>query len=176
MPSKKKHAAASAEIIILVRRKSCDSSILNQQQHQHHASVKTATTTILRFPGTKHGYWKMPSTLITRGQDGPVTKRQRLNGADAPRTLKRESKLFSPFRVCTLGICVLGVSMLTLPDNWISIFDSSTFYIRRPGPEDLPDYNLRRTVSSDLRSQARTWPHLPHSTADSRGYHCDIGS
>ena len=42
----------------------------------------------------------MPSTVIASGRDGPVVKRQKLNGVgDAPRSIVRESRIFTPFRV-----------------------------------------------------------------------------
>jgi hypothetical protein len=41
----------------------------------------------------------MPSTVVVHGGDGPVVKRQKLNGVDAPRTAVRESRIFTPFRV-----------------------------------------------------------------------------
>jgi len=41
----------------------------------------------------------MPSSLMRNSLDGPVVKRQRLNGNDASRSALRESKIFAPFRV-----------------------------------------------------------------------------
>lgn len=41
----------------------------------------------------------MPSTVVASGRDGPVVKRQKLNGVDAPRSTVRESRIFTPFRV-----------------------------------------------------------------------------
>jgi len=43
---------------------------------------------------------KMPSTVVERGSDGPVVKRQKLNGAsNAPSRPQQESRIFTPFRV-----------------------------------------------------------------------------
>ena len=55
----------------------------------------------------------MPSSVVFNGQDGPVVKRQKLNGVDAPRSTVRESRIFTPFRV-RYGKVSVGVEDILL--------------------------------------------------------------
>ena len=109
---------------------------------------------------------------MVSSQDGPVVKRQKLNGVDAPRSTQRESKIFTPFRVCAPNSHEKP-NMLTCPDNRLSIFDCSTFHLDTPRQNNLPNHHLRGQMSANLRSQARPQPRLPDSTADTRRYHRD---
>ncbi|PBP28582.1 WD domain-containing protein [Diplocarpon rosae] len=79
----------------------------------------------------------MPLSLIERGQDGPVAKRPRLNRADAPRTKKRVSKLFAPFR--TIGL----VSCTAVPFTSVSR-GGQTFQITTSIGRSLQTYDLKR--------------------------------
>ncbi|KAH7386464.1 Utp21 specific WD40 associated putative domain-containing protein [Cadophora sp. MPI-SDFR-AT-0126] len=91
----------------------------------------------------------MPSSLIERGQDGPVTKRQRLNGADAPRTTKRESKLFSPFR--TIGL----VSSTPVPFTSVAL-GQKTFQITTSVGRCLQTYDLKRGLGLIFLTRPQT--------------------
>ncbi|CAL3967911.1 unnamed protein product [Diplocarpon coronariae] len=92
----------------------------------------------------------MPSGLIERGQDGPVAKRQRLNRANAPRSTKRVSKLFAPFR--TIGL----VSSTAVPFTAASR-GGKTFQITTSIGRSLQTYDLKR----GLRLLFLTRPETP---------------
>jgi len=113
----------------------------------------------------------MPSSLVS-SRDGPVVKRQKLNGADAPRGTQRESKIFTPFRVCAPGFHGKP-NMLIYLDNRLSILDFSSFHHHTPRENNLPNHHLRWRMSANLRSQARPQPRLLNSTTDTRRYHCN---
>ena len=40
----------------------------------------------------------MPSTVVASGRDGPVVKRQKLNGVDARRALSESGDFYTLFR------------------------------------------------------------------------------
>jgi len=112
----------------------------------------------------------MPSSLVASGHDGPVVKRQKLNGVDAPRRTQRESKIFTPFRVW-LQSFRCAINMLTDTDNRVGFLYCSSFHLDTPRKDNLPDHHLCWQMPPNLRSQARPQPRLPDSTTDARGYY-----
>ncbi|KAG0650548.1 U3 small nucleolar RNA-associated 21 [Hyphodiscus hymeniophilus] len=82
----------------------------------------------------------MPSTLVVNGRDGPVVKRQKLNGVDAPRSTVRESRIFTPFR--TIGL----VSSTSVPFTSIPLGKTS-FQITTSVGKCLQTYDLKRGLN-----------------------------
>lgn len=108
---------------------------------------------------------------------GPVTKRQKTqsNGETSSASLVRQSKIFAPFRVSSNDAITYLRTADSMADCWSSVAYRRSLYYTSPRQEYLPNHNLRRPLSPNLRSQARTQPCLYNSTADTRGYHCDCG-
>ncbi|KAH8651892.1 Utp21 specific WD40 associated putative domain-containing protein [Tricladium varicosporioides] len=90
----------------------------------------------------------MPSTIVRSGHEGPVTKRQKLNGIDA-RGVQRESKIFTPFR--TIGL----VSSTPVPFTSIPLGKTS-FQITTSVGRCLQTYDLKRGLNLVFLTRPQT--------------------
>lgn len=116
----------------------------------------------------------MPSSLAGHGREEPVAKRQKLNRADAPRRTPQESRIFAPFRVCSVFM-LWRRKLLIILDNWSSIIYSRSFHLNPSWQDHLPNHHVSGKMSPNIRSQARTQSCFPYSTTDARGYNCVPG-
>ncbi|KAH8802643.1 Utp21 specific WD40 associated putative domain-containing protein [Xylogone sp. PMI_703] len=84
----------------------------------------------------------MPSSVITTApsHDGPVAKRQKLNGAEVSKPLARESRIFTPFR--TIGL----VSPTSVPFTSVPL-GKTTFQITTSVGRCLQTYDLKRGLN-----------------------------
>lgn len=92
----------------------------------------------------------MPSTLAERGPNGPVTKRQKLNGtSNAPGSSQQESRIFTPFR--TIGL----VSSTAVPFTSIPL-GKTTFQITTSVGKCLQTYDLKRGLNLIFLTRPQT--------------------
>jgi U3 small nucleolar RNA-associated protein 21 len=82
----------------------------------------------------------MASSVVASNRDGPVVKRQKLNGADTPKKSLRASRIFTPFR--TIGL----VSSTSVPFTSIPLGKSS-FQITTSVGDSLQTYDLKRGLN-----------------------------
>jgi len=117
----------------------------------------------------------MPSTIVhsQRAQEGPVAKRQKLSGDDAPRATRQESRIFAPFRVRRISVPLPMVVplLILLLDHWAGILNTRPIHLYTARQDNLPDNYLRGPMSPDLRLEAWTQSYVPHPTADPRGHY-----
>ncbi|KAH8587592.1 Utp21 specific WD40 associated putative domain-containing protein [Bisporella sp. PMI_857] len=92
----------------------------------------------------------MPSSLVNQPQDGPIVKRQKLNGGENPkRRTKRESRIFAPFR--TIGL----VSSTSVPFTSIPL-GKTTFQITTSVGRCLQTYDLKRGLNLVFLTRPQT--------------------
>ncbi|KAH6662517.1 Utp21 specific WD40 associated putative domain-containing protein [Halenospora varia] len=91
----------------------------------------------------------MPSTIVRSERDGPVAKRQKLNGVDARGALERESRIFTPFR--TIGL----VSSTPVPFTSIPLGKTS-FQITTSVGRCLQTYDLKRGLNLVFLTRPQT--------------------
>lgn len=91
----------------------------------------------------------MPSSLVSGGQDGPVVKRRKINGIEAPRAARRASKIFAPFR--TIGL----VSSTPIPFTSIPLGKTS-FQITTSIGRCLQTYDLKRGLNLVFLTRPQT--------------------
>jgi len=106
---------------------------------------------------------------------GPVVKRQRTRheGEKHVATQIRQSKIFAPFRVSFHSATKHLRTTDFMIDCWPCVAYKCTIYSTPARQNDLPDHNLSRPLSPNVRPQARTQSRLHNSTANPRGDYCD---
>lgn len=91
----------------------------------------------------------MPSSLTSSVHDGPLAKRQKLNGAEGGRSTRRESRIFTPFR--TIGL----VSSTSVPFTSVPL-GKTTFQITTSVGKCLQTYDLRRGLNLVFLTRPQT--------------------
>ncbi|RFU35003.1 hypothetical protein B7463_g1312, partial [Scytalidium lignicola] len=94
---------------------------------------------------------KMPSSVITTpaNHDGPVVKRQKLDGAETSKSSARESRIFTPFR--TIGL----VSPTSVPFTSVPL-GKTTFQITTSAGSCLQTYDLKRGLNLVFLTRPQT--------------------
>jgi len=117
----------------------------------------------------------MPSTLVHNGTDGPLAKRQKLSNGTATARPAQESRIFTPFRVSMSSSVCEEVFAEACEDNRPSLSYKSSFHINTAGKDFVPDHDLGRKVSANLRPQAWLELGLPHKATDPRKCYGCVG-